>query len=101
VSTRALLVAGVLVALVLAGVVSHYASSSPDGLERVAADRGFADTAREHGSATSPLADYGTRGVDDARISGGLAGVAGTVLVLVLAGGVALVLRRRGDDVPS
>ena len=83
------------VALLLAGVVSYYASANPDGLEYVAEKTGFIDSASEHGAADGPLADYGTKGVDDERLSGGLAGVVGTVVVLVLAGGLALVVRRR------
>ena len=47
-STRALVVVGVLVALLLAGVASYYASSDPDGLNRVAEDQGIAQTEREH-----------------------------------------------------
>jgi cobalt/nickel transport system permease protein/cobalt/nickel transport protein len=93
--TRVVLVVGLLVALLLAGVVSHYASDSPDGLERVAADQGFSDTAREHAADGGPLADYRTRGIGDGRIAGGLAGVVGTVVVLGAAGGLALLLRRR------
>ncbi|HEX6514232.1 MAG TPA: PDGLE domain-containing protein, partial [Nocardioidaceae bacterium] len=46
--TRTFLVVGFLVALLLAGVVSYYASGSPDGLNRVAQDNGFAHTARRH-----------------------------------------------------
>ena len=83
------------VALLLAGVVSYYASAHPDGLEYVAGKTGFLDSASEHGAADGPLADYGTKGVDNERLSGGLAGVIGTVVVLVLAGGLALVVRRR------
>ncbi|WP_406030367.1 PDGLE domain-containing protein [Nocardioides sp. NBC_00163] len=83
------------VALLLAGVVSYYASANPDGLEYVAGKTGFLDSASEHGAADGPLADYGTKGVDNARLSGGLAGVIGTVVVLVFAGGLALVVRRR------
>lgn len=83
------------VALLLAGVVSYYASANPDGLEYVAGKTGFLDSASEHGAADGPLADYGTKGVDNARLSGGLAGVVGTVVVLVVAGGLALVVRRR------
>ena len=93
--TRAVLVAGLVVALLLAGVVSLYASSSPDGLERVAEDHGFISTARDSGTAGSPLADYGTEGVADERLSGGIAGVAGVLLTLVLAGGLFAVVRRR------
>ena len=100
VSTRALVVTGLLVALLLAGVVSYYASSSPDGLNRVAEDKGFASTQKKHPSDGSPLAGYGTKGVSDERLSGGVAGVVGCLVVLFLAGGLALVVRRRGtkDD---
>src|SRR5699024_5758561 len=57
-STTAVLVTGLLLALLLAGVVSFYASSSPDGLNRVADDHGFAGTEQRHRSAGSPLAGY-------------------------------------------
>lgn len=93
--TRVLVVVGLLLALLVAGVVSHYASSEPDGLERVATDHGFADRADEHAASDSPLADYGTTGVDDPRVSSGLAGVVGTLVVLGAGTGLFLVLRRR------
>ena len=97
VSTRALVVTGLLVALLLAGVVSFYASHSPDGLNRVAEDKGFSDTRTKHVADGSPLTGYGTRGVANQRLSGGLAGVAGCVVVLALAGGLTYVVRRRGS----
>jgi cobalt/nickel transport protein len=83
------------VALLLAGVVSYYASSEPDGLNRVAQDTGISRTEKQHATADGPLAGYSTKDVDNQRLSGGLAGVAGVVVVLVLAGGLALVVRRR------
>jgi hypothetical protein len=95
VSTRKIVGLGLVVALLLAGVVSFYASSSPDGLEKVATDHGITAQARDHDLASSPFADYGTEGVDDARLSGGLAGVVGVGVTLLLAGGLAMVLRRR------
>ena len=39
--------AGLLVTIVVAAVASGFASSDPDGLEKVAIDQGFADTAQE------------------------------------------------------
>lgn len=99
--TRVLIVTGLLVALVVAGIVSFYASGSPDGLERVATDHGFIDQAEEHQAAESPLADYGMAGVDDARLSGGLAGVVGTLLVLGVGSGLFLLIRRRDEAEPS
>ncbi len=102
--SRTFLAIGLLVTLLLAGVASYYASSSPDGLEKVAGDTGFEETARDHDLAGSPFADYGTEGVENARLSGGLAGVAGVALTLALGGGLFLVLRRKGsgdDDASS
>ena len=84
-----------LLALLVAGLGSYYASSHPDGLEFVAGKTGFLDSADEPKTADSPFADYQTKGVDDARLSGGIAGVAGVVVVLVLMSGLALALRRR------
>ena len=50
VSTRRLMVVGVLVCLFLAAVVSFYASSHPDGLESVAEKTGFLGSAGPHAS---------------------------------------------------
>lgn len=93
--TTGFLLAGLLVALLVAGVGSYYASSSPDGLEWSAEKEGFLDTAEDSATADSPLADYAVSGVDDGRLSGGLAGVIGVAVTLVLAGGVTLLVRRR------
>lgn len=95
---RPVLLAGVLVALLLAAVVSFYASSSPDGLEKVATDKGIAQTEKTHHLADSPFAGYGTKGVSNARLSTGLAGVAGVAVTLALGTGLALAVRRRDSS---
>lgn len=100
VTTRALVLTGLLVALVLAGVLSFYASSHPDGLEHVAEEVGFSSTADDHAADGSPLADYGTRGVENERLSGGVAGVVGVLAVTVLGGGLFWILRRRTEAEP-
>ncbi|MEU9607693.1 energy-coupling factor ABC transporter permease [Streptomyces sp. NPDC048057] len=94
---RALWLTGLVVAVGLAGFVSHYASTEPDGLEKVAADEGFDGTAEEHASADSPLADYGIDGITDTRLSGGLAGVIGVGATAAVGTGVfaVVVVRRR------
>ena len=97
-SLRRFFVASFLVALVVAGVASYYASSHPDGLEFVAEKTGFLDSADDSPVADSPLADYSTKGVENERVAGGIAGITGSVLVLALAGGLFWVLRRRGGD---
>jgi len=93
------------VALVLAAAVSFYASADPDGLERVAEDEGFIDTAADHDLADSPLAGYGVEGVDDDRTSVGLAGIVGVVVTLAVGAGLFQLVRRRrperdDDDTP-
>ncbi|MCD4534008.1 PDGLE domain-containing protein [Nocardioides sp. cx-169] len=88
-------VVGLLTALLLASVGSYYASAHPDGLEYVAEQTGFIDSAEDPKTGDSPFADYQTSGVEDERLSGGLAGVVGVLLVLVIAGGVAYAVRRR------
>lgn len=72
-------------ATVLAGGVSYYASSHPDGLEKVAETEGFLDTAKDSAVSGSPLADYGVSGIDDARLSVGLAGVIGVIATAAIA----------------
>lgn len=93
--TRTVFVVGLVVALLIGGVASYYASSHPDGLEYVADKVGFLDTADEHAAADGPMADYAVKGVDDPRLAGGLAGVIGILVTLAIAGGIALAVRRR------
>jgi hypothetical protein len=73
-------VGGLIVVLGLAFFVSPFASSSPDGLNRVAMDKGFAETAKEHPLSGGPLAGYSVKGVDDQKLSTGLSGVIGVAI---------------------
>ena len=95
---KTFLVTGLLLALLIAGVASFYASSHPDGLEYVAGKTGFLDSADDSPAADGPFAGYATKGVEDARLGGGLAGVTGALLVLVLGGGLFWALRRRTTE---
>ncbi|MEY2274114.1 energy-coupling factor ABC transporter permease [Streptomyces sp. BF23-19] len=97
-STRKVWVTGLVTALVLAGFVSFYASADPDGLEKVAADKGIDEKVEEHAAANSPLADYGVKDVDDARLSGGLAGVIGVGVTVVAGTGIFWTVRRRRTE---
>lgn len=96
-----------LVALVLAGIVSYFADSDPDGLES-ATQQGCtqvgdrlegscpARQADDHAFAGSPLADY-TVGGDSSLV--GIAGVAGVLVTLAVASTLFWLLRRgRGDS---
>jgi hypothetical protein len=80
------------IAIGLATAASPFASASPDGLERVADDHGFAASADASGG---PLRDYSIPGIADPRVTTGLAGFAGTLIVFAAGAGVATVARRR------
>jgi cobalt/nickel transport protein len=100
-TTRTLVAVGLVVSLLVAGLASYVASSSPDGLQYVAERVGFADSAEDSATAGSPLSGYQVRGVEDDALSGGLAGVAGSLIVLLLTAGLTVAVRRRarpGED---
>lgn len=79
-NTKIFLVAGLLIGLALAVFLSPFASGSPDGLEKVAEEEGFADTATDHQFGDSPLADYSVDGVDEGNVSTGASGLIGVLL---------------------
>lgn len=85
------------VTLLVAGGLSLLASSSPDGLEHVAASLGFGGAAATSAAGASPLADYAVRGLDG-PLSGSVAGVVGALVTVGVAfalGWVALRSRAR------
>lgn len=94
-STKPVWISGLVAALALAGIVSFYASASPDGLEKVAADHGMDQKVAEHAAAESPLADYGVKDVSNARLSGGLAGIIGVGATVAVGTGIFWTVRRR------
>ena len=93
-SVIGLVIAGLVVAVALATIVSPFASSSPDGLEKVAADEALDTGAAAHALADGPLADYGVEGVDNARVSTGLAGLIGVAVTFAVGFGVFAVIKR-------
>ncbi|HEX5782088.1 MAG TPA: PDGLE domain-containing protein [Solirubrobacteraceae bacterium] len=84
------------VAIGLATAVSPYASSSPDGLEKVAGDKAFLDQGRLHSvQAESPVPDYAFPGIENERVATGLAGFVGTLMVFGVGYGLVVTTRRR------
>lgn len=104
--------AGLAVAVALALIVSPWASSSPDGLEKVAEDKGFIEAAEETEPAwgSSPIPDYAVPGLTEeavneetgeveeepTKLATALAGLIGTVGIFLIAWGLALVLKKKG-----
>jgi hypothetical protein len=101
ISTRLFIALGLAVAVGLAVFASPYASSSPDGLEKVAERKGFLADGRLHTlQERSPVPDYAFPGIHDPRLATALAGFVGTLLVAIA--GVALVaLARRRSAAAS
>jgi cobalt/nickel transport system permease protein len=95
VGARAFLIGGLLVSLFVAAVVSQFAAGSPDGLERVADDQGFAASTGDHAIGGSVFADYATRGIDNEGVSLAVAGIVGVGLTLVVGWGIVSAGRRR------
>lgn len=99
------LLGALLCALLLAAFVSPYASSSPDGLERVAADKGFLAKSETRPPAWrhAPLAAFAFPGLKHPKLATGLAGLTGTLLVFGVAWGVARFAstRRAAASVPA
>lgn len=108
--TTGFLLAFLAVALLVAGGLSYFASSSPDGLDSVTlhgcevtetADGEqldgacIAQNAQDSATAGSPLADYSIGGGDGTV---GPAGIIGVLVTLVVAGGLFWLLRKRTPD---
>jgi len=86
-----------LLALAVAALLSPWASSHPDGLERVAEDLGFISLAEEATLFSGWMPDYLFPGLRHEGLATALAGVVGTLLawVAVLGLGKLLTLARR------
>jgi hypothetical protein len=96
ISHRIFFVLALAVAVGLSVAVSPFASSSPDGLEKVAGEKGFLDDGTLHSlQEDSPIPDYAFPGVDDARVATGLAGFLGTLAVAAVALGLGALFHRR------
>ena len=86
-TNRKFYIAGFIVSLFLAGVVSFYASSSPDGLEKVAETHGFGALAENvRFSIPTPLADYTIKGLGEIGTS--IAGIIGSLICFGVAFGI-------------
>jgi hypothetical protein len=98
ISNRKFFAGALLTSALLAGGVSFYASSSPDGLEKVAEDIGFIETAKDHAFSDFTLADYGIAGIENARLSVGLAGLIGIGATALLATVLFMLIRKKSSS---
>ena len=100
-TNRRLFLAGLAIALGVAVVIAQFASSSPDGLEYVAEQEGFLETAGDHDLAEVPLANYGENLTNNGGVNTAVAGLAGTLATLVIGYGVFWLARKTNGDDPE
>ncbi len=79
-------------AIGLATAVSPFASTAPDGLNRVAADHAFEQRGTTH---EAPVSGYAFPGVHNEKLAKGLAGFTGTLIVFALGFALVKTARRR------
>lgn len=93
------ILAVLLVALAVAVALSPFASSNPDGLERVAEDKGFLEQGEGKEVITAPIPDYLLPGVENERLATAAAGFVGTLVTFGVMYGVGrLVAGRKARD---
>ena len=85
---RGFLVYSGLIALGLAVIVSPLASSSPDGLERVAEDLHFAQPPVGQPVVASPMPDYALPGIPSPVLATAAAGGVGAIVMFLVAAGL-------------
>ena len=86
---------GLIVCLVVA-VISPLASSSPDGLERVAEDGGFIGLGQE--APFMLIADYVFPGIENEAVATILAGLIGTLILFGVVCGLAWLIKSRKKE---
>jgi cobalt/nickel transport system permease protein len=100
-SYRPLLGYGLVVSLGLVLFISPFASSWPDGLEKVAEAIGFSSAAPSESLIPSPLADYGVPGIASPGFSTILAGSIGTLIAFALSLALARIVTSGKKEIGS
>lgn len=100
VGMRGFVIGGLVVAVLFATVISQFAVENPDGLEFVAEEEGFSDSAEDHALGSFIFADYATSGVGNETLSLAVAGTVGTLVTLAVMAGLVLAVRRKDGHQP-
>lgn len=81
-----------LAAILLALLLAPFASPWPDGLEKVAKERGFIEKGEVEPALRSPVPDYILPGIKNEKVATAVAGVLGIIVVFGVAYGLAALL---------
>ena len=95
---RRIILIGLLIAVAIALFLSPFASQSPDGLEKVADDKGFLHRGEGEEFFSAPIPDYTMPGVKHEGIATSLAGLIGTLAVFAAACGLGYLLKRGAKE---
>ena len=87
------------VAVTLAFVFSPFASSSPDGLEKIAEQKGFLEKGEGPAVLKAPIPDYTWPRVANKKLATSLSGLVGVLIVFGLTYGLASSLKRKEHKV--
>ena len=84
------------IALLLALLLSPFASTSPDGLEKIAETKGFSEKGEswkfwKH----APLSDYTLPWIKNEKVSTALSGLIGTLAIFFITIGIGKVIKKR------
>lgn len=92
--TTTFVTVGIIAALIIAVFISPFASSFPDGLEKVAENFGFIEKAQNAvNDNVFLIPDYTFGAVDNPLWQGALAGLFGVLIVLAIFGIILLIYR--------
>jgi len=94
-TTKKPLLIFLLLALVVAAFLSPFASTNPDGLDRVAHDLGFGGKGEAKGLFKTLIPNYELPGIENKAIATSLAGVLGTLFTFGVAYGLGKVVSKR------
>ena len=92
---KRIVILGLFIALSLAVFLSPFASPWPDGLEKVAEDKGFIELAETQPVISSPIPDYVWPGIGSERLATAIAGLVGTLMLCGLGFGLGYLLKKR------
>ncbi len=94
-SRNTILVVGAIAAILITGVVlSQFSSDEPDGLEYVAEQQGFDESAEDSSLPATPLAGYG----DSSTLGTAIAAIVGIAATAGLGFGILWFIRKKPDD---
>jgi cobalt/nickel transport system permease protein len=101
ISTLAFILIGIAAAVALVIFIAPNANPNPDGLEKVAAEKGIDSEARDHDLADGPFADYAVSGVDNRYVGTWVSGLLGVTMTFAVGAGIVYAVRRVRRPQPS